>query len=295
MHFQDLSSNFHQRLHLPDYEEKLKDIDPRKLDTGEADSPNQVWARERLREKLNLAEVDKSPVDLLVWGIGGPDHPAGTKIGGLPVWPAGRPLPLEDRNDWETPSPLRFFAQINFADSLDILPELPGKVLSIWGGEEFPYEGSVKTFWLELEDLEFVTDYSPGFDGDFMPSSPIFAALHRTWDRSRHQELLDETAAEEGVPVEDCARSWMASKIGGRACRIQQDSGLGPQGFFLQIKSVEPADGFPHAWVSEPELKIMGSKQTRSPKKVSLSLSDGGAIYFFLSDWGAVETVFDFH
>lgn len=265
------------------------------MDTGEADSPNQVWGRERLRERLDLTDVDKSPVDLLVWGIGGPDHPAGTKIGGLPVWPAGRPLPMEERNDWETPSPLRFFAQINFADSQDILPALPGKVLSIWGGEEFPHEDSVKTFWLELEDLEFATDYSPTFDWDFMPSTPLFAALHRTWDRSRRQQLLDKTAAEEGITVEDCASSWMASKIGGRACRIQDDSGLGPEGFFLQIKSIEPADKFPHAWVGEPEIKITGSRQTQNREKIGLSLSDGGAFYFFLSDWGAVETEFEFH
>jgi hypothetical protein len=293
----DLPTIFHQRLHLPDYDEKLGGLDPRKLDTGEADSPSRVWARERLRAGLDLRRIDKTPVDLLVWGKGSPPHPAGTKIGGLPVWPVGRPLPVEERNDWETPSQLHFFAQVNFADSLDILPELPGRMLSIWGTEDFPHgEDSVQTFWLDLDDLELAMEYSPAFSWDFMPQVPYFAALHRSWDRSRRQELLDEAMPLEAQNMDSSATSWMASKIGGQAAWIQGNTDVGDSHLFLQIKSIEPADRFPWAWVSEPQLlKIESLGKTFGNDRDGLNLVDGGAFYFFVNDWGAVETVFEFH
>ncbi len=79
MDSKDLPHACHQRLHLPDYEEKLSELDPRTLDTGEADSPSQVWGRERLRAAMDLSGIDQVPVDLLVWGRGAPSHPVGTK------------------------------------------------------------------------------------------------------------------------------------------------------------------------------------------------------------------------
>lgn len=170
-----LPTDYHHRLHLPDYDEKLEALNPRKLDTGAADSPNQVWARERLRAELDLRDVEKIAVDLLVWGRGAPPHPAGTKIGGLPVWPVGRPLPVEERNDWETASQLHFFGQVNFADALDILPELPTPLLSIWGNEDFPHgKDSVLTFWLDLTEVEISMEYAAPFSWDFMPQVPFY-------------------------------------------------------------------------------------------------------------------------
>ena len=226
MDSKDLPHACHQRLHLPDYEEKLSELDPRTLDTGEADSPSQVWGRERLRAAMDLSGIHQVPVDLLVWGRGAPSHPAGTKIEGMPVWPAVRPLPLEERNDWETPAQLRFLTQVNFADSLDILPELPGQMLSIWGTEDFPHgENSMLTFWLDLEGLELAVEYAPGFSWDFMPQIPFFAALHRSWDRSHPQELFDEAEGQEARDTDFCTTSWMASKIGNRSGFCQWSAG----------------------------------------------------------------------
>jgi hypothetical protein len=296
MDSRDLPHTYHQRLHLPDYDAKLSAPDSRTLHTGEADSLSQVWGRERLRAAMDWSGIDQVPVDLLVWGRGAPIHPADTKIGGMPVWPAGRPLPREERNDWETPTQLRFFAQVNFADSRDLLPELPGPMLSIWGTEDFPYgENPMQTFWLDLEDLELAVDYAPDFSWDFMPQVRFFAALHRSWDRSHPQELRDEAEGQEGRKTDFCATSWMASKIGGQAVRIQNEADLADTQFFLQIKSINPAVQFPHAWVSEPEpFQVGPSLRKLIEDDGRLSLSDGGTLSFFVNAWGAVETVFEY-
>ena len=294
---QSLSCTFHDRLHLPDYERRLEDVAIDDLAaSGSSDSPSQVWAREWLRAELDLSGVDKVPTDLLVWGRGEPRHPAGTKIGGKPVWPSGKPLPVEDRSDWETRAPLRFFGQFNFADSVDILPDLPGNILSIWGTERFLYdEDSMQTFWLNADEVSVVDEYEHPFLWKEFPSVPFYAVLHRSWDRSRRQELLDE--GELGSRIEDylCEASWSASKFGGRPVWIQSEDATPNAQFFLHLKSIAPANAFPHPWINVAEpFEMDHPKNEYHHDRNQLNLSDGGSLNFHLTSWGTVETVFQF-
>jgi uncharacterized protein YwqG len=292
---QALTTGYHERLHLPDYDKKLADVEIDDLGSAaSSDSPSQVWAREWLRAELDLSAVDKVPVDLLVWGRGEPKHPAGTKIGGRPVWPSGRALPLEERNDWETRTPLRFFGQINFMDSTDILPALPGDILSIWVSQGFPYEeDAIQIIWINADEVKLADEYEHPFPWPEMPSIPFYAVLHRSWDRSRRQQLLDEGESREQNDLMPCEESWMASKIGGRPTQFQsEDAPLGS--FFLQIKSIEPANTFPHPWVNvEEPFETIFPKNEYHHEKNQFSIGDGGLLYFYLTSWGTVDIVFD--
>lgn len=81
--------------------------------------------------------------DAMVWSVGeGPD-PRATRIGGAPIWPKAKPWPKSRQGD-----PMQFFFQINFSDSTDLVPGLPGDILTVlWEqGEESIYcEGEDST------------------------------------------------------------------------------------------------------------------------------------------------------
>lgn len=82
----------------------------------------------------------------------------------------------------------------------------------------------------------------------------------------------------------------------GEAPRIQNEAGVAEGKLFLQLKSIEPAIGFPHVWVSETEqLKIEGPRNPLRSDREGMNLADGGACYFFITPCGSVETVFEFH
>ena len=67
------------------------------------------------------------PVDIFIMADGEPNNRHATKIGGLPYRPA--------RMEWPTSldgTPMSFLAQIDFADSTDLVGELPGDVLLVF-------------------------------------------------------------------------------------------------------------------------------------------------------------------
>jgi Domain of unknown function (DUF1963) len=100
--------------------------------TGEmVTSPYDLFAVETLRDRLDLRKGQALPTDVFVFGKGEAPRRDGTKVSGLPYWPVGRAWP----NDSEG-VPYRFLAQFNFADSHDLVGDLPGEVLLVFVGEE---------------------------------------------------------------------------------------------------------------------------------------------------------------
>jgi hypothetical protein len=69
--------------------------------------------------------------DVFVWARGEAPNPAMTKIGGLPYRPKSIPWPLDDQE-----MPIRFIGQVCFADSRDIVGDLAGDVLLIFGDDD---------------------------------------------------------------------------------------------------------------------------------------------------------------
>ncbi|MCG3131095.1 MAG: hypothetical protein FLDDKLPJ_01871 [Phycisphaerae bacterium] len=106
-----------------------------------------------------------TPADIFVWGLGEPSHPAGTKIGGVPYWPAKEPWPTDDAGNAMT-----FLAQICFADSRDIVGYLPGDVLLLFvpgsvGGscdiDGDPDGSPVRWYWQPLDPSDRVQSGGP--------------------------------------------------------------------------------------------------------------------------------------
>ena len=136
--------------------------------------PLPVAYLEQARSAAKGAGVDLGravPVDLCVWKLGDTRRREVTKIGGVPYWPAAEPWPVT-RGD----EPYTFVAQFCFADSRDIVPRLPGDVLSVLAAES-DYQ-RLELRWFKLSA------------GDLLPAAkvpaprwtihPCHAVLHRT-------------------------------------------------------------------------------------------------------------------
>src|SRR5271165_3488073 len=88
------------------------------------------------------------PVDLCVWQLGDSKVREATKIGGLPYWPAGERWPNTNRR-----KPYTFVAQFCFADSTEIVPKLPGDVLSVLAADSDYHDIELRWFKLGIRKL----------------------------------------------------------------------------------------------------------------------------------------------
>ena len=89
-------------------------------------SPLHICHNEQLRRivKPLIDWGPEVPVDVFVWASGEPPEPYLTKIGGVPYRPADLDWPVNQYG-----RPLQFLAQFCFADSKDLVGDLPGDVL----------------------------------------------------------------------------------------------------------------------------------------------------------------------
>ena len=132
---------------------------PRALDGSHVTSPFHIYSVETLRDRHRLRVGPAIATDVFVWAIGEPERRDVTKIGGLPYWPTKQPWP--ERPDG---GPCQFLAQINFTDSQDLVPELPGDVLLVFA------KHSDEWMWGSTD------------------------ALHLVWQKVASQTLIDEAA-----------------------------------------------------------------------------------------------------
>jgi hypothetical protein len=94
-------------------------------------SPHHLFSVETLRERLKLRVGRAVPTDVFVFGKGEPPRPDCTLFGGVPFWPLGRKWPIDGEG-----KQYQFFAQINFADSKDLIDKLPGDLLLMFIGAD---------------------------------------------------------------------------------------------------------------------------------------------------------------
>jgi hypothetical protein len=134
--------------------------------------PGEMALVEQIRDEVRASGADLGPpvpVDVCIWNLGDSPRRDVTKIGGAPFWPAAEPWPEGDR-------PYTFVAQFCFADSYDIVPDLPGDILVLLAEEDNYLSWSFRWFDLGERDLLEPTD---------LPEAgwkihPCHAALHRT-------------------------------------------------------------------------------------------------------------------
>ena len=255
--------------------------------------PLDVAVLEQLRDAsyANAPGIERVPTDVFVWSRGEPNQRTVTKIGGLPYRAADTPWPLALSG-----TPMTFVAQICFADSHDLTPELPGDILLIfteatnWGSEEEPlydfmgeYEDdSYLLFeWISLNNLPLVSHQQIPATG--LQIMPCYGTLHRTWDYLHVDGFAYPEVAEHIPSVIE------ATKIGG-ICPWSDMDWVGyadgeTEGYFCSLRSLDNEVDWPFPFLNDPE-PISWTEWSQSKP---LMIGDVGFINLFLKPDGTVR------
>jgi hypothetical protein len=107
-----------------------------------------------------------------------------TKIGGIPYWPKHKNWPLNEDDE-----PLQFIAQFCFADSTDLVSNLPGDILTMLA--PYPAFGQHELVWHRFDEGETVEEEE--FPSSIHCLTPFHAVLHRTADYPEaHYSLFED-------------------------------------------------------------------------------------------------------
>jgi hypothetical protein len=254
-------------------------------------SPMDLSQRER-----HILEVVKStipgkpsPADALIFGYGEPDYPTTTKVGGLPYWPKWRPWPVaEDRQ------PLEFLAQFNLCGSEDLVPSLPGQMLSIFvkeGGYERNDVPTAFTFWQDIDpEMQIIeAEDIPKIERPIV-ATPAFAVACRITEFTVTSRTLDSQLPDwwEDIAI------IRGSKIGGWP-RFFSDSPPRSTGTFVAaLHSLRHPTGQPWAFVNHAEpltpeqlggIGVSGGRGCHD----TVMFGDQGTMYIYIEDDGDVS------
>lgn len=194
--------------------------------------------------------------DVFVWCQGEPANRALTKVGGLPYWPVNRDWPMDD-------SPMRFVAQFNFSDSLDLLPELPGTILCVFcrGAEFYGADSDLHCEWVSVADTPLVSTVPAQ---GWWSEGVVHGQRYRTWD---HPEL--------GV--------FQATKIAGIPGLIQGD---------LELPGIHLATLHSMNFYANDRRFPFANRETplEPPERDNyFMVGDVGSIHLFIDEHGAVR------
>lgn len=240
-----------------------------------------------------FAHVPRAPTDLFVFARGEPERREITKIGGVPYWPAGREWPRSSAG-----TPMTFIAQFNFADSLDIVGQLPGDLLVIFGALRWysrdelkqvnmewlttddrwpvPADSEFRFEWLPLDRADLIRpEHTPATDWPIMPChGQIYRAYDYDADRAGDGQL-DDVASE----ILETFAVLSATKIGGIPAVVQGDPrDMLPGRYLCSIADVAPDRGQPYPYVNVPQ--PLGLPP--GPEDTALSWGDCGVMHIFI-------------
>jgi hypothetical protein len=165
-------------------------------------TPYDIWSLSHSRSRHRLEQDRAVVTDVFIWGAGdGPDRSL-TRLGGMPFLPRSMQWPRRDSITG------RFYAQINFRDSLDIVGRLPGDVLLIFKffSEKWTTwdQGMYEFVWVRLGPDVPLWQRCDVPNGGVEPKT-LFGHIIRTYDyeRTRPEELAVIAATKiGGVPVD---------------------------------------------------------------------------------------------
>jgi hypothetical protein len=246
-------------------------------------SPHDLFSVEALRDRLALRVGRATPTDVFVFGKGEAPRRDGTKVGGLPYWPADRPWLKNDAR-----VPCRFLAQFNFADSRDLFANLPGQVLLLLveEGDDWLYEPDRIHFeWLPL-GLAPVTSFESSWIVN--QGGTFFGVIHRSAD---YPEAA-ENAGKCGIRSQRDLPIINGTKIGGLPHLI---SSFGFEDEFLcQLSSIQAAPYAPYPWVNDagPLDLTFGDRGIYGEANEFVFL-DMGNIYVFRGKDGTLKSSFE--
>jgi len=253
------------------------------LEGEQVTSPHDLFSVEVLRDRLALRVGRAIPTDVFVFGRGEAPRRDGTKVGGLPYWPADRPW-LKDGAGM----PYRFLAQFNFADSQDLLAKLPGQVLLLLveEGDDWLYEPDRIHFeWLPL-GLAPVTSFQSSWIVN--QGGTFFGAIHRSADYPEASDNAEKPRIRSyrDLPIIN------GTKIGGLPHLIQSSDFKGE--FLCQLSSIQAAPYAPYPWVNDPgPLDLTSGDRGIYGDANTFVFLDMGNIYVFRDNDGALKSSFE--
>ena len=213
----------------------------------------------------------RAPTDVFVWGRGEPTMRCVTKVGGIPYWPADQPWPHGADG-----GPIRFIAQICFADSTDIIGSLPGEVLLILGDNDALLEPELLLFkWLPLGIDNVVMEIPQKDQAGLL--SPFYGVIHRTED---WPDAMNTLKVKYRYPQHIAVME--GAKIGGFPSWIQTEELL-PGRFLASLGTISVGDQQKWPFVNMPE--------PRQRDDSDLHIGDMGSLYLFIDSQGIVNAV----
>lgn len=253
--------------------------------------PNDLCRNEHLRQEMS-DQMDWGPgvpMDVFVMADGEPGDRYVTKIGGLPYRPSSAPWPRTRRGD-----ALTFLGQICFADSKDLVGELPGEVLLVFCRSQEEIDDSLQFEWqpFGLTGLVTVAEI-PQLPWTI---SPCYGNLCRvmSYPEAKRRPALDSQKylTCRGIEVwsEFFLREYHATQIGTAPFYIQGDPCL-PGRPLCTLSSVQPDQHSPHPWVNRAE-PICPEGEHRWNDDY-LMIADVGCIYISITDQGKLHYAVD--
>lgn len=250
-------------------------------------SPVDIVIAESLRAErgANPQNVSCVPVDIFTFGLGAPDDPSMTKVGGIPYRPADKPWPKHDNHNYF------FLAQFNFADSRDVVGETPGEILLIFAlGEDFSdfhFEWS-NTGISNLPTLERIP--SPAFE--FVE---CFGVRHRTVDYPLNMRNLEwkldvlEANKIGGLPAFHGLGLGWNDETNQPEEHIDDLDQLIEGRHICTLSAIQPNPFFDYPFINHPDCLTL--KRYRERDK-TLTLVDMGSLFVYLNDDGEINHYF---
>ncbi|MFZ1937336.1 MAG: DUF1963 domain-containing protein [Thermoguttaceae bacterium] len=227
------------------------------------------------------------PTDIFLLGVGEPEAPCLTKVGGIPYRPADKPWPRA--NDG---TPLSFFLQFCFLDSKDLVPSnLPGDVMLLfvrnWDSLTKPAE--TDSYRIEWSRIPL---HNPVAAGQ-CPEQPIaapkyYGAIYRTNEYPESEGVFEQ----EGHESYWLFAKTQATRIGGDTWFIQYDHDPRQQGETLLCTfNCVYLKGRAGSEVRFPFVNVDSSRRL-SKEQIStmrIILGDCGCLYFLVDEQGNVR------
>ncbi len=249
--------------------------------TSPCDICNNEWLRRGMADQFDWGKP--VPVDVFVMSKGEPEWRYATKIGGLPYRPANVPWPTATSG-----KPLALIAQFNFTNSRDIVGNIPGDLLLVFGDNS---DGPFSPLHLEWQNLG-ISDLvsSEQVPRECMKIAPCFGNRCRTVGFPDAVEISNgrypkchgnEVHSSYWIP------QYQATQIGRAPFFIQPDDDSLAGLPLCTIASVQPDAHAPFPWVKVPEPLCPEGKWPLG--EAELMIGDLGCIYIFMEDHGTLH------
>lgn len=210
-------------------------------------SPMDIVQRERLLKQI-LPDLDIGnpvQVDSLIFAYGEPEERHVTKIGGLPYWSKEKPWPIDSNG-----VKMEFMAQINFCNSLDIIPKIPSTLLSVFISGDGDSINEYKFEWQTVNPATELIDqsYLPEIEYPLVVS-PVFGVNCRVYE-SDNAKPLNTIIHDDWKDITHIR----GSKIGGKPRYFYEDSTSEMPGEYLcSLHSLRHPTNIPWTFINIEE------------------------------------------